>query len=150
MKWTLKIGELSWIPFCSRTVYFPSRSLSRPQSILLKSRAVILVFALCNPLRSSTTSWSMQSKLLPTFTSSTSSSFLVCKHEVWQSIFPCLTGDWKANSYLLGTGRLLLGLLETPSETSPWLKRPRSLSPSSEPVFQSLDILVALHWTHWS
>ena len=75
-------NQLSWTPQPSRALTHgipPSRSLKRPKLALPKSKVLILVIALLPPHRilNCTISWSLQPKLPPTFTSSTSPSLSV-------------------------------------------------------------------------
>ena len=78
----LENNWLSQTSLLSRAMYCgirSSRSLNRPQSALLKSKAVMLFFVLLPPLRilNSTIPRSLQSKLPLTFTSPTHSSLFV-------------------------------------------------------------------------
>lgn len=75
---------LSWTPVFSRASsrrILQSRSLNRPKSVLLRSRLVVLLFALLPPLRilNSVNAWSLQPRLPPVFPSPNSSSLM----EVW-------------------------------------------------------------------
>ena len=82
------IHQLSWVPLPSRVFLhgtFSARSLKWPKPVLLKSSAVILIFALLHHLRmlSSWLSWSLQSRLPSTFSSPMSSSLLVRMCTLW-------------------------------------------------------------------
>lgn len=75
-------SQLSWIPLLSMAIIhgnLPSRSLKRLKSALLKSRVVVLLFALLPPFKilNSTILWSRQPRLPPTLISPTSSSLFV-------------------------------------------------------------------------
>ena len=67
----------------------PSTSLKRPKLSLLKSKVLILLIALLPPcsILKFTISWSLQPRLHPAFTSSTSPS--VCVYKVQQHTSPC-------------------------------------------------------------
>lgn len=95
-RWTkLQVGRgdpwkstSSWrTPLCSRMVshgVLPSRSPSRPKFILLKSRAVILLFVLFHPLRNLTSPFHEAAKAAPSL-HIFDQSFLVDEYQVQQS-----------------------------------------------------------------